>query len=138
MTEFNIYYEDGLFCCECNCVVQPELVDGKEIYPHRPDLADLPFWRCVGCGEYVGCHHKTEDRTKPLGNIPNAKMRKARQEIHKILDPLWKSGKFKRTQIYQKISDAIGWQYHTANLRSIDEARKVYLLVKEIAKESRI
>lgn len=129
-----IYYEDGLFCCYCKCVVQPELVTGADVYPHRPDLSDLPFWRCLGCGEFVGCHHKTKDRTRPLGCIPTKEIKNARRHIHKILDPLWKSGNLSRKEVYQKISDALGKKYHTAEIRSIEEARDVYRIVKGLAK----
>jgi hypothetical protein len=33
------------------------------------------------------------------------------------------------------MSGALGWGYHTANIRSIDEARKVYKLVTTIRRE---
>lgn len=110
------------------------LTDGREIYPHRPDLFELPFWKCNGCGNYVGCHHKTKDRTRPLGNIPSKELKNARQHIHRILDPLWKNGNMKRGKLYAKISDAIGYQYHTAEIKSADEARKIYAIVKDISR----
>jgi hypothetical protein len=68
-----------IYCCGCESAVQARLTDGREIYPHRPDLADLPFWKCDGCGNHVGCHHKTNDRTRPLGNIPTPEIRIARK-----------------------------------------------------------
>src|SRR4051812_7339665 len=80
-----------LYCCQRRGEVDARLTDGGEIYPHKPDLCGLPFWKCDGCGNYVGCHHKTQDRTRPLGNIPNKAMREARKHIHRILDPLWKA-----------------------------------------------
>jgi hypothetical protein len=109
------------------------LTDGAEIYPHRPDLATLPFWRCDRCGNYVGCHHKTKNPTEPLGNIPTPELRKARNHIHAVLDPLWKSKRFKRKELYAILSDHMGFQYHTAHLRSLEEARKVYRFVKGLA-----
>lgn len=60
----------AIFCCCCENDVHARLTDGREIYPHRHDLYSLPFWRCDGCGNHVGCHHKTKDRTRPLGVIP--------------------------------------------------------------------
>jgi len=109
------------------------LTNGGEIYPHRPDLADLPFWRCDACGNYVGCHHKTKVRTRPLGCIPTKKLKKARQHIHKILDPVWQSGRMTRKEIYAKLSEKLGWSYHTAKIRSVEDARNVYRFVQEIA-----
>lgn len=123
-------------CCGCKGEkVEARLTDGSEIYPHRPDLHSLPFWKCDACGNYVGCHHKTKERTKPLGNIPTPEIRNARKHIHSILDPLWKSKKYKRTKLYQTISDYMGFGYHTAQIRTIDEARKVYAFVKQLSQQ---
>jgi hypothetical protein len=109
------------------------LTSGAEIYPHRSDLADLPFWKCDTCGNYVGCHHKTGKPTEPLGNIPTPELRKARNHIHAILDPLWQSKKYRRKELYGLISDHMGFGYHTAKLRTIEEARKVYKFLKGLA-----
>ena len=114
-----------IYCCACACDVQARLTDGREIYPHRGDLADLPFWRCK-CGEFVGCHHKTKYRTRPLGCIPSPEMRNARKHIHSLIDPEWQSGRMRRGSLYAAISRAIGWEYHTAELRTIEDARVVY------------
>jgi hypothetical protein len=121
-----------IYCCGCQSKVSARLTDGKEIYPHRKDLYSLPFWRCDACGNYVGCHHKTKDRTRPLGNIPTPNMRIVRKEIHKILDPLWEGGAWDRKKLYRVISDRIGWTYHTAKIRSIEEARDIYQLLQSI------
>lgn len=118
-------------CCGCDEKVDARLTDGTEIYPHRADLSTLPFWKCDKCGNFVGCHHKTDNRTRPLGCIPTPELRNARQHIHKILDPIWKSGKISRNQLYKKLSEKLGWKYHTANIRSIEEARKVYKAVRD-------
>lgn len=123
-----------IYCCECQCKVEARLTDGGEIYPHREDLRSLPFWKCDTCGNHVGCHHKTGTPTKPLGNIPNKALRAARQHIHRILDPLWESGRMKRRAVYKQLSDALGWEYHTAKIRTIEEARKVYVEVRKIAR----
>ena len=122
----------GIYCCGCNKDVNARLTDGGEIYPHRPDLKELPFWKCDKCGNCVGCHHKMENNpTQPLGIIPTREIRNARKHIHAILDPIWQSGKMKRAVIYAELSKKLGWKYHTANIRTIYEARKVYRLVRE-------
>lgn len=125
-----------IYCCGCGDKVEARLTDGEEIYPHRDNLKYLPFWKCDTCGNYVGCHWKTNNPTYPLGVIPTPELRKARKHIHALLDPLWKSGKAKRAIIYSKLTAALGWKYHTANIRSIEEARKVYKLIKEIHDEN--
>ena len=121
-----------IHCCSCSIRVDARLTNGVEIYPHRTDLHGLPFWRCDACSNYVGCHHKTANRTNPLGNIPTPAIRKARKHIHAILDPIWKSGVISRNELYQRISDHMGFGYHTAQLRTIEECRQVYSFVKGI------
>lgn len=119
-------------CCGCNGEkVQARLTNGGEIYPHRKDLAELPFWICDSCGNFVGCHHKTKNRTQPLGCIPTPEIKSARQYIHRILDPIWKNKLAKRNEIYDWLTKQLGWKYHTAQIRTLEEARKVYRLVKQ-------
>lgn len=126
-----------IWCCGCDAKVSARLTDGEEIYPHRPDLSDLPFWKCEACGNFVGCHHKTKNRTQPLGVISTPELRAARSHIHRIIDPLWKSGIWDRSALYAEIAGRLGQKdYHTANIRTIDEARTVYRTVREIVREA--
>ena len=125
----------ALYCCGCGTDIQARLTDGREAYPHRRDLHSLPFWKCDTCGNFVGCHHKTKERTKPLGCIPTKELKAARQHIHKILDPLWKQNRIRRGDLYSLLADKLGIpEYHTAEIRSVDEARRVYSIVQEIAR----
>ena len=124
-----------IYCCGCGKDVSARLTDGREIYPHRSDLYALPFWRCDACKNFVGCHHKTKNPTAPLGCIPTPEIKNARNHIHALLDPIWQSGKMKRTALYAEISKRVGWNYHTAKIRSVDEARTVYREIKKLAKE---
>jgi hypothetical protein len=123
-----------IYCCGCKKEVKSRLTDGKEIYPNRPDLYSLPFWKCDTCNNYVGCHHKTKNRTKPLGCIPTKEIKNARQHIHAILDPIWKNGHMKRGEIYKIISQKIGYQFHTADIKSVEDARKINKVIIEIKK----
>lgn len=125
-----------IFCSACGRDVDARLTDGREIYPHRTDLYELPFWKCDTCGNSVGCHHKTSTPTNPLGIIADKKLKNARIHIHRILDPLWKSGEHTRGEIYAILTKKLGWEYHTANIRSVEEAREVYRTVREISNES--
>lgn len=126
-----------IFCCACDGDVEAVLTNGAEIYPHRDDLARLPFWRCEGCGNYVGCHHKSNTPTKPLGIIPTREIKRARNHIHKILDPIWQKGLMPRGKVYGILSSRLGRPYHTAEIRSVDEAREIYKIVREIDIEAR-
>ena len=124
-----------IYCTGCAKDVKARLTNGEERYPHRQDLYQIPFWRCDGCGNYVGCHWKTKTPTKPLGCIATPELLEARKHIHALLDPLWKSGKIKRGQAYAYIGNRTGKQYHTGELRSIEEAREVYQVILKLKGE---
>jgi len=121
-----------IFCCGCNEDVSARLTSGREVYPHRSDLYELPFWKCDICQNFVGCHHKTENRTRPLGCIPTSEIRKIRQDLHAVIDPIWRGGRMGRKSLYAEISKRIGSKYHAANIRSVDEGREVLRAVKEM------
>lgn len=123
-----------LWCCQCRTNVEARLTSGTEIYPHRPDLANLPCWKCDGCGNHVGTHHKTDNPTRPLGNIPSTEVKNARIKIHELIDPVWKSGKVSRTNIYRAISKELGYVYHAAEIKTMDEARIVYHIANRVVK----
>lgn len=122
-----------IYCCGCGCAVDARLTYGSEIYPHRKDLVALPFWKCDVCGNSVGCHHKTKNPTEPLGVIATPEIKRARQHIHQILDPIWKSGRMKRGAIYAEIASRLGVkEYHTSNIKTLEYARKVYRAILDI------
>lgn len=122
-----------IHCCGCGGKVNARLTDGGEIYPHRPDLRNLPFWRCDACGNFVGCHHKTKNKTAPLGYIPTPELKEARTQLHALIDPIWQSGKMGRRELYEAISREVGWNYHTAKTRTMEEARAAYRAARKYA-----
>jgi hypothetical protein len=126
-----------IYCCECLCDVQAVLVCGADIYPHREDLYELPFWKCIACKNFTGCHHKTKDSTRPLGVIANKAIKRARMDIHAFIDPLWKEQKINRVELYKRISMSIGYEYHTGEIRTLEEANRVFKVAKSIAMEVR-
>lgn len=121
-----------IYCVGCGKNVEARLTSGEEIYPRRYDLFRLPFWKCDGCGNYVGCHHKTNNRTRPLGNIPTYELRELRKKIHAVIDPLWRGKKISRGKLYARISAAIGYEYHTGEIKSVEEARTVLQIVEAL------
>lgn len=121
-----------LWCCTCNVDVEARLTNGAECYPHRPDLATVPRWKCDACGNHVGTHYKTSNPTKPLGNIPSTEIKKIRITIHALIDPIWKSGRMPRGRLYASLSDALGYQFHTAEIKTVDEARRVCRAVDDL------
>jgi len=121
-----------IYCCSCAQDVDARLTDGGEIYPHRSDLSALPFWKCDTCGNFVGCHHKTDKPTRPLGVIPTPEIKRARSHIHQLIDPAWKNGKIKRGKLYAMISKQLGYQYHTGEIKTIEDARNIYRVSRDI------
>jgi hypothetical protein len=123
------HYAD-IWCCECKGTVKARLTTGKEVYAHRPDLHTNAFWICDTCHNYCGVHKVNKN---PLGNIATPELRRARQNIHTILDPLWKELDYNRQALYEYISEKVGWDYHTAKLKTVEEAMAVYWIVHDIA-----
>ena len=126
-----------IWCCGCNKNVRANLTDGGEVYPHRSDLRKLPFWKCFDCHNFVGCHHKTNNPTKPLGCIPTPEIKKFRKQIHALLDPLWKNGTYSRADIYKILTTEVGYKYHTASLKTVDECNKVLIALAKITEVER-
>jgi len=121
-----------IFCTGCNKDVLARITDGREIYPHREDLFNLPFWKCDTCKNYVGCHYKTTTPTKPLGVIATKDILNARKHIHDLLDPIWQDKKIGRKKLYSLLEIKLGYTYHTGDIRDIEEARRIYKIIREI------
>ncbi len=124
-----------IYCTGCQKDVEARLTDGAEIYPHRPDLYKLPIWKCDTCGNYVGCHHKTANPTRPLGVIATPEISNARKKIHALLDSIWESRLMGRSQVYAYISHQLGHDYHNGEIRTLEEARQIYRIVGTLRNE---
>lgn len=62
-------------------------------------------------------------------------MKDARKHIHARLDPIWKEKRMDRKHLYARLTTVLGRQYHTADLRTLDEAREIYRAIAEIQRE---
>jgi len=71
-----------------------------------------------------------------MGHIATPELRNAKRHIHTILDPLWQTGGMNRKAIYQCLTEHLGWTYHTAKVRDIEEARQVYKLVQSLSEKA--
>ena len=122
-----------IHCCVCEVEVEAEEATGADIYPRIPRLAQKRFWRCPTCLGYVGSHRDG----KPLGCIPTPELRRARSMIRDILDPIWKQGLISRNELYSRVSEALGIRtgFHTAEIRSIGEARDAYRAIRRIRRD---
>lgn len=118
-----------IFCNACQKVVPAQLVSGAFIYPHRLELHKKGFYQCPECGNYVGSHADG----RPLGTIPTPELRKWRKEVHRIIDEYWlPNNSTKRKELYADLSTVVGKKFHTGELNSIADCRRVieYYLAK--------
>ncbi len=108
-------------CIECGS--GSEMVTGKRIYPHRPDLYGKMFWLC-SCGAYCGCHPGT---TQALGHPCGPETRKARSAAHAAFDPIWKRKEMSRHGAYAWLSAATGIEPEKCHIgmMTADQARSV-------------
>jgi hypothetical protein len=112
------------------CGANSEHVDGKVVYPHRPDLAEKRFWLCRPCDAYVGCHDGTPE---PLGRLANAELRKMKSAAHSAFDPLWRDGHMKRSAAYKRLAEHLGLDSEQCHIGMFDVAMcaKVIAFSKE-------
>jgi hypothetical protein len=101
------------------CAGSAPLVTGEAIYPHRPDLFKKKFYLCKPCNAYVGCH-STGSGEKPLGRLANAELRREKQKVHAVIDPVWKSGNLSRKEVYAALAVFMGLQKHETHVGMFD------------------
>lgn len=115
------------------CKGSASLVDGAAVYPHRPDLAAKPFWACLPCGAWVGCH---PGGTKPLGRLADAATRKAKMAAHAAFDPLWRSGRMTRREAYRWLAGQLGISFERCHIGhfSAEECAAVVEAVEQMGR----
>ena len=104
------------------CRTPTRLTRGAEVYPHRLDLREKPFWLCDGCGAFCGCHPNT---TRPLGSPADAETRNLRQRVHALLDPKWRLARFRgeaRSRAYAELGTALGLKSSDCHVGMFDAA----------------
>ena len=90
------------------CGKEAKWVDNKEVYGKRYGQSYMCYW-CKDCDAYVGCH---QNGRTPLGTMANKELRVWRMKAHRKIDPIWKSGKFSRSEVYKKLADHFGKEVH--------------------------
>lgn len=108
------------------------LVTGEQVYAHRSDLAEKWFWRCEACQAHVGCHEAgrqvrgpeglvaVSDGTLPFGTLANAVLRSARMAAHGVFDPLWRSGRMRRSEAYAWMAEKLGLPFEGTHISMFD------------------
>jgi len=90
------------------CKKEAKWIPNEQVYGRRFGKSYMCYY-CKDCNAYVGCHNNTK---QALGTMANPALRKMRQHVHGILDPLWESGKMKRKEVYQKLRQIFGKEIH--------------------------
>lgn len=132
----------NIICLYCGNAA--ELVTGAVIYPLRPDLAPLNFWRCAPCGAFVGCHkegsYRFEDGkkidhkgTEPMGRLADAELRRAKITAHAAFDPVWKARGMSRRAAYFWLANRLCLPVERAHIGEFDVA--LCKRVVEVCKE---
>ena len=100
------------------CSKLSKKVTGRVVYPHRPDLDRLVFYRCEPCDAHVGCHPRSG---KPLGRLANKELRQAKMATHNIFDPLWEGGVITRKEAYSWLAIALCIPEEECHIGMFDE-----------------
>ena len=110
-----------MFCPYCNKEVP--WVENKAKYGRNYGRSYMCYW-CKDCDAYVGCHNNTK---QPLGTMANKELRDWRIKLHAAIDPLWQSGEYKRSEVYQRFTDYFGFDFHVGNTdtKTCEEAIEV-------------
>ena len=90
------------------CKKEAEWVPNENVYGKRYGKSYMCYY-CKPCDAYVGCHNNTK---QPLGTMANKELRDWRIKAHAVIDPIWKSGKQSRREVYSKLSEHFGKEIH--------------------------
>lgn len=94
--------------------LQPQkcnLCDGKVVYVSNAKIYGRQYgsgycYYCTNCDAYVGTHKPRPKEA--MGVLANKQMRYWKMKCHGLFDPLWKSKRKKRGQLYSKLALQMG------------------------------
>lgn len=114
-----------MLCPYCN--KKAEWVPNEQVYGHRYGRSYMCYF-CKACDSYVGCHNNTQT---PLGTMANKELRQWRVKAHAHIDPLWRSGRMKRSAVYKLLKDKLGKPIHIGSA-DIDLCKEILALNLEV------
>ena len=113
------------------CDKEAKWCENKEIYGKNYGKSYMVYY-CKPCNAYVGCHNNTE---RPLGNMANRELRELRKKVHLHIDHYWKSKEHGRGYVYCKLTEKLGFQYHTGE-STVEICKQVLKIdMEELLKE---
>lgn len=104
------------------CKAQAVLVNGVEVYPDKPDLANRRYWICRPCAAWCACHDNSA-RLPPLGSLANAELRVQRKRVYAEIDEVRALTNSERGEVIDWLAKALGREtrkLHVSDLRESD------------------
>lgn len=104
------------------CKAAAVLVNGVEVYPDKPDLANRHYWLCRPCGAWCSVHDNSK-RFPPLGTLANAELRVQRKRVYAEVDELRLLAKIERIAALEWLAKMLGREgrrLHISDLREGD------------------
>lgn len=111
------------------CGKEAEWVSNEKIYGKRYGKSYMCYY-CKSCDAYVGCHSNSRNA---LGTMANKELRGWRKKAHAVIDPLWKSRKYKRHTVYLRLSEWFGEQVHVGE-SDIERCQEIIKVVPQLFK----
>lgn len=105
------------------CGKKAKYCENKEIYGKNYGKSYMCYF-CEPCNAYIGCHNNTR---QPLGTLANRELRQWRIKAHNHIDPIWKSGKLSRGQVYARLKYNFGRQIHIGE-SDLETCKKIVTL----------
>jgi hypothetical protein len=90
------------------CGGDAEWISNEAVYGRRYGHSWM-IWLCRPCEAFVGCHKNTQ---KPLGTLARRDLRRLRIAAHGHIDPLWRSGRYRRKTVYRALARVFGREVH--------------------------
>ena len=119
-------YKSNIKCyCGADAVLRSNAVlyNGKQ-YGNGWAYVCSRFPKCRGS---VGTHPDG----RPLGTIADDDTKEWRKKAHAVVDPLWKSGKYKRGVVYAKLSKEFGKQVHIGEA-TVEDCKKIVNAIERV------
>lgn len=103
-------------CCPY-CCAPAELVHGSALFLRNSAFLNRPYWACMPCRAWVGCH---KGSTRPLGTLAKARLRMLRSQAHAAFDLIWKPKGGSVDEIKRRRTRAYRWLAHQLRISSDD------------------
>lgn len=106
------------------CESEAEFISNEVVYG-KPFGDSWMIYLCRNCEAYVGTHFN--DPRKPLGTLAKRDLRRMRIKAHEHIDHLWRSGRYRRSTVYQALNYVFGREIHIGE-SDIETCRKILQL----------